>query len=78
MKKRRGKPLFLIDIAVPRDIDPDVNRIENVFLYDIDDLEKITCSGYEKRAKEVEKGLTLIQEEAAKVAHLLQPILSGE
>ena len=78
MRKRRGRPLFLIDIAVPRDVDPGVNRIENVFLYDIDDLEKITHSGYEERAKEVAKGLSLIQEEAAKAASLLQPILSGE
>jgi len=77
MKKRRGKPLFLIDIAVPRDIDPAANRVENVFLYDIDDLEKITRSGYEERAKEVEKGLSLIEAEAAKVTDLLQPILSG-
>lgn len=78
MKKRRGRPLFLIDIAVPRDIDPDANRVENVFLYDIDDLEKITRSGYEERAKEVEKGLSLVREETAKVNALLRPILSGD
>ncbi len=39
MKQRNGKPLFLMDIAVPRDIDPSINNIEGAFLYDIDDLQ---------------------------------------
>lgn len=78
MKKRRGRSLFLIDIAVPRDIDPEVNRIENVFLYDIDDLEKITRLSYEGRVQEVEKSLLLIKQEAAKAVRVLRPILSGE
>jgi glutamyl-tRNA reductase len=39
-KKRKGKPLFMVDIAVPRDLDPKIAELENVFLYDIDDLEK--------------------------------------
>ena len=38
MKRRKNRPLFFIDIAVPRDIEPAVNDIENVYLYDIDDL----------------------------------------
>lgn len=77
MKRRRGRPLFLIDIAVPRDIDPEANHIENVFLYDIDDLEKITREGYEERAGEMAKGLSLIRGEAEKFVGLLDPLLSG-
>src|SRR5690606_2917612 len=41
MKSRKSRPLFLIDIAVPRDLDPKINEIDNVFLYDIDDLQTI-------------------------------------
>lgn len=77
MRRRRGRPLFFIDIAVPRDIDPAVNRIENVFLYDIDDLERITRSGYEERKRELEKGLGMIQQETKKFGTFLQSILSG-
>src|SRR5699024_9184027 len=40
-KKRNNQPLFMVDIAVPRDLDPDIAELDNVFLYDIDDLEGI-------------------------------------
>ena len=39
--RRRNRPMFLIDIAVPRNIEPAVNELDNVFLYDIDDLERV-------------------------------------
>ncbi|WP_114353448.1 glutamyl-tRNA reductase [Saliterribacillus persicus] len=48
-KKRKGKPLFLVDIAVPRDLDPNLNELENVFLYDIDDLQGVVDSNKEIR-----------------------------
>ncbi len=71
MKRRHHRPLFLIDIAVPRDIEPRVNQIDNVFLYDIDDLEKVTRSSYEGRTKEVERGFFLIAEETKRFMPLL-------
>ena len=40
IRRRRYKPVFVIDIAVPRDVDPAVNRLEGIFLYDIDDLQQ--------------------------------------
>lgn len=49
MKKRQSRPLFMIDIAVPRDIDPAVGEVSNVFLYDIDDLEGIVETNMEMR-----------------------------
>lgn len=52
MEGRRKKPLFLIDIAVPRDIEPSCGEIANVFLYDIDDLEGIVENNLAKRRKE--------------------------
>lgn len=55
MKKRKSKPLFMIDIAVPRDLDPRIATLENVFLYDIDDLEGIVESNMELRRQEAAK-----------------------
>lgn len=63
MRGRRGNPLFLIDIAVPRDIDPDVNDIADVFLYDIDDLSGVVESNLEERMREARKAETIIDEE---------------
>ncbi|MEK3882669.1 glutamyl-tRNA reductase [Paenibacillus sp. PL2-23] len=55
MKKRKAKPLFMIDIAVPRDLDPSIAAVDNVFLYDIDDLEGIVQSNLEHRKQEAAK-----------------------
>jgi glutamyl-tRNA reductase len=63
MSRRRNKPLFLIDIAVPRDIDPSCAEIPNVFLYDIDDLEGIVEENLEKRRQEAALIEAMIAEE---------------
>lgn len=63
MKRRKSKPLFMIDIAVPRDLDPGIAAVENVFLYDIDDLEGIVASNLEQRRKEAEKIESMIEQE---------------
>ncbi|MFF2480569.1 glutamyl-tRNA reductase [Paenibacillus sp. NPDC058071] len=63
MKRRKSKPLFMIDIAVPRDLDPSIAAIDNVFLYDIDDLEGIVESNLEHRRQEAAKIEPMIQEE---------------
>jgi glutamyl-tRNA reductase len=55
MEVRFGHPLFLIDIAVPRDLDPDIHKVENAFLYDIDDLNGIVEANLEERQKEAQK-----------------------
>jgi len=52
MRRRKNRPLFFIDIAVPRDIDPAINRIPNVYLYDIDDLQGVIEENIETRRKE--------------------------
>jgi glutamyl-tRNA reductase len=54
MAERPERPLFLIDIAVPRDIDPDAAQVHNVFLNNVDDLESATQASREKKAKEAE------------------------
>lgn len=63
MKKRRGRPIFFIDIAVPRDIAPDVAELENVFLYDIDDLNQVVDESLQERKKEAERGEEIVVEE---------------
>ena len=61
--KRRNKPIFFIDIAVPRDVEPAINEIENVFLYDIDDLQNVVNANIKEREKESEKALEIIKKE---------------
>lgn len=63
MKERHSKQLFIIDIGVPRNIDPDASKIENVFLYDIDALNNIIDKNLEKRRAEVPKVKKIIFEE---------------
>ena len=56
MRARKNRPLFLIDIAVPRDIDPEINRIANVYVYDIDDLQSAIQENINERQREARKG----------------------
>jgi glutamyl-tRNA reductase len=60
---RRNKPMFLIDIAVPRNIDPTINDLDNVFLYDIDDLQEVVNANLRERMKEADHAETLVAEE---------------
>lgn len=66
MRERRNKPLFFIDIAVPRDLDPALNDLENVYLYDIDDLNNVVELNKAERDKEAIKASRIVDEEALK------------
>ena len=55
IRHRRGNPMFLIDIAVPRNIEPEIANIDNVYLYNIDDLQSVVSQNIDERNKEVEK-----------------------
>jgi glutamyl-tRNA reductase len=63
LELRRDRPMFLIDIAVPRDVDPQVNELENVYLYDIDDLQAVVSSNLQGREKEAEQGRLIVEDE---------------
>jgi len=65
MRKRKSRPLFMIDIAVPRDLDPQISEVSNVFIYDIDDLEMIVESNLLERRKEAAKIGEMIELELA-------------
>ncbi|RPH50599.1 MAG: glutamyl-tRNA reductase [Desulfobacteraceae bacterium] len=62
MPGRRNRPLFFIDIAVPRDVDPEINKLNNVYVYDIDDLNGVIDENIEDRNKEAVKGERIIEE----------------
>jgi len=63
MKERKQRPVFLIDISVPRNIDPRINDLDNVYLYNIDDLQGIVDTNMFERKKEAEKAEKIIEEE---------------
>jgi glutamyl-tRNA reductase len=65
-RKRRNRPLFFLDIAVPRDVEPRVNNLENVYLYDIDDLKGVVQLNITQRLEEAVKAERIIQEEVIK------------
>jgi glutamyl-tRNA reductase len=62
-RARRGRPIFFIDIAVPRDVDPKVNEIDNVYLYDIDDLQRVVQVGLSERQKELTVAEAIVERE---------------
>jgi glutamyl-tRNA reductase len=62
MRPRRNRPVFFIDIAVPRDIDPAINRLNNAYVYDIDDLKDIVDENIEDRSMEALKGERIVDE----------------
>lgn len=65
IKARRHRPLFLIDIAVPRDVDPRVGEMDNVFLYDVDDLEKVAQENLSARRREADRAEAIVAVEVA-------------
>jgi glutamyl-tRNA reductase len=65
MEKRGGQPVFLVDIAVPRDIDPRIGDIDSAYLYDIDDLQQVVQGNREQREHEAAAARALLAEDAA-------------
>ncbi len=79
---RRKQPIFIVDIAVPRNVDPAVNDLDNVYLYNIDDLQEVVAKSVEVRAQEVVRGEALVEHAVVRFGRDLRvfrmdPILSG-
>ena len=72
MAKRRNRPMFFIDIAVPRDVDPAVNDIDGVFVYDIDDLQQVVASHVSDRKREAVRAEEIVAFEVERFAEKLQ------
>ena len=65
MKQRKNRPMFFIDIAMPRDIDPAVNNLDSVYVYDIDDLKEVVEENLAQRKDEALKAAAIVDEESS-------------
>jgi glutamyl-tRNA reductase len=74
MAARKNKPMFFIDIAVPRDVDPEMNKIDGLFVYDIDDLQQAVSSHVADRKKEAERAEDIVNGEVEKFHARLQTL----
>ncbi|MDE3200751.1 MAG: glutamyl-tRNA reductase [Acidobacteriota bacterium] len=63
LKRRRNRPMFFIDIAVPRDVDPAMNKLEGLFVYDIDDLQQVAASHMDERSRQAVDAESIIAQE---------------
>jgi len=75
--KRRNRPSFFIDISVPRNIDPAVGKIPNVFVFDIDDLESVVSSNIREREREAERAELIVESEIMQFAQTLRVLDIG-
>jgi glutamyl-tRNA reductase len=72
MAHRKNRPMFLIDIAVPRDIDPAVNELDNFFVYDIDDLQQVADANKREREREAERAEAIVEAEVERTMQRLK------
>jgi glutamyl-tRNA reductase len=74
LARRKNRPMFFIDIAVPRDVDPEMNKVDGMFVYDIDDLQQSVSSNASDRQKEAQRAESIIQSEVERFLHRLQTL----
>ena len=74
LHQRRNRPMFFIDIAVPRDIDPELNKLDGIFVYDIDDLQQVVSSHIADRKTEADRAEAIVQLEVDKFESRLQTL----
>jgi glutamyl-tRNA reductase len=72
LARRKNRPMFFIDIAVPRDVDPAMNELDGIFVYDIDDLQQVASSHVADRKKEAERAEEIIDTEVERFAARMQ------
>ena len=66
LSRRKNRPMFFIDIAVPRDVDPEMNKVDGIFVYDIDDLQSVLASNVTHRQQEASRAESIIESEVQK------------
>lgn len=72
--RRKQRPMFFIDIAVPRDVDPEIDRVEGIFVYNIDDLQAVAVSNLSNRAREAADAEAIIRAEVERYAKRMQSL----
>jgi len=77
LAKRRNRPAFFIDISVPRNIDPAIGKIPNVFVFDIDDLESVVASNIREREREAQRAELIVESEIMQFQQALRALESG-
>jgi glutamyl-tRNA reductase len=77
LERRRNRPVFLIDISVPRNIDPAVGQISNLFVFDIDDLEAFIASNIREREREAERAELIVESELMQFQQALRALDIG-
>jgi glutamyl-tRNA reductase len=77
LHRRKNKPMFFIDIAVPRDVDPEMNRLEGIFLYDIDDLQSVAAAHLAERTREAGDAEAMIAAEVERYDRKLRAVQAG-
>ena len=74
LHRRRNRPMIFIDIAVPRDVDPAVNRLDGMFLYDIDDLQSVSAANIDDRSREAQRAEEILEQEVARYQQRLESL----
>jgi glutamyl-tRNA reductase len=74
LSRRKNRPMFFIDIAVPRDVDPEMNKLDGIFVYDIDDLQQVVSSHISDRKVEADRAEAIVQLEVDKFQARLQTL----
>ena len=77
LAKRRNRPAFYIDISVPRNIDPAIGKIPNVFVFDVDDLESVVTSNIREREREAQRAELIVESEIMQFQQALRALESG-
>ncbi len=74
LSRRRGRPIFFIDIAVPRDVDPRINKLEGCFVYDLDDLQQVAAANHTTRSREAAQAESIVTAEVVRYHQRLQSL----
>jgi glutamyl-tRNA reductase len=72
MHRRKNRPMFFIDIAVPRDVDPEMSQLDGIFVYDMDDLQQVVDSHVSDRGQEAQRAEMLVEEEVLRFQKRMQ------
>jgi glutamyl-tRNA reductase len=71
---RKNRPVFIIDIAVPRDVDPEINKVSNIFLYDIDDLRNVVDANLKQRQREAQFAEEIVRQEVESYVNAVKAV----